>query len=66
MTESDYMEAVRQSMVKEIESCQSALQSMKDNKDNNLNRSIGWWEGRKALADELHDQILNEQLKGHI
>lgn len=66
MSESDYMEAVRQSMVKEIESCQSALQSMKDNKDNNLNRSIGWWEGRKALADELHDQILNEQLKGHI
>lgn len=66
MTESDYMEAVRQSMVKEIESCQSHLQSMKDNKNNNLNRSIGWWEGRKALADELHDQILNEQLKGHI
>lgn len=66
MSESDYMEAVRQSMVKEIESCQSALQSMVDNKDNNLNRSIGWWEGRKALADELHDQILNEQLKGHI
>lgn len=64
--ESELMDAVRCSMAKEIECCNSTLQSLANNTNNNLNRSVGWWEGRKALAEELHDQILNEQLKGHI
>lgn len=63
---SEMMDAVRCSMVKEIECCNSTLQSLVNNANKNLNRSVGWWEGRKALAEELHDQILNQQLKGHL
>lgn len=63
---SEMMDAVRCSMEKEIECSNSSLQSLSVSKSENLNRTIGWWEGRKALAKELHDQILNEQLKGHL
>lgn len=63
---SDMMDAVRCSLEKEIECCNSSLQSILVSKSVNLNRSIGWWEGRRAMAKDLHDQILNQQLKGHL